>query len=54
MVTTQASPHELQEKGKPVIVNCGHCNMQIWTDKAYYYFPDDEWFCPSCVVAREQ
>jgi hypothetical protein len=49
MPQLQTSPHELQEGGRPVIVNCGVCDRQIWTDSAYYFFPEDAWLCKQCV-----
>jgi len=37
-----------------VIVLCGVCDRQIWTDSAYYFFPDESWYCQQCVAHHKQ
>lgn len=45
---SNARAAELERHGKSVIVICGDCGEQVWTDGATYISGKDEWYCADC------
>lgn len=48
MVLSNREAYEMRQRGHNVIVECGDCGRQVWTDDGTYIVGEDEWYCASC------
>lgn len=53
MPITNIEAHEAANRGRNVIVVCGDCDHQVWTDDGVYDEQQDEWYCPDCLDGSE-